>query len=745
MTQRSIQVNHRLRVGVGLLLLLFSCQVGAQNRDEHLTLGQKYARLEQWKEAEEHLRLYRQANPGSIEATVLHARSLLSLNQPFDAVLELEELLRTAPDAVPALKLYAGLLDAVVNDEPKAEEVLVRCSQLAPDDLEVWTALGHHYLARGKSADAIRSFEQAGRLAPAEASLLAGLAASHGQMNLTEQAEKLFARALKLNEQNPKPDARVLLRYADYLSKAGKFAESLPVFTKALALDSRSSDALYGRANAHEKLKDFARAGADALAAVRESPQRKDAYQLLLRVNRAANNQEKAAEYAAAIEKLAVEENARHALARDLRAALRQAEPLLREGKFAEAAVHYEEIIKLLPTFYEAYFALGICYSQTARLDEAEAAFKKYLSFQPLSADGHASLGLLLLQRGRHQEARDELERALKLDPSLDEARKGLARVHTLGGDHAAARRELERVIIADPNAEPEVYLMLATAEFNLKDKARALDASERGLMIHADKVQADTGALEDFHAALLVDCGATLKCRQKLAESLRRRPNSPAYLKAIARLLLREDPRNPRAEEMLARIVRALPADAEARYLFAQWAHLNNKLQLSLDESNAALALPIVDDQTRMQIYALTASTEESLNNSERAGQSFQRALDLNRKLPAPSPLAAFRYVEFLVKYNRDAEARALTDEIIKWDASFAPARLERAKFLAKGGKIDAAIAEGALALQNSEGHQDQLRAAHAFLAKTYFAAGRMKEAQTHQSWIETHGTPQP
>lgn len=721
-------------------MLLCNVEAGAQSRDEHLSLGQKYARLEQWKEAEEHFRSYRQANPHSIEATVLHARALVRLNQPFDAVLELEELLRTAPDAVPALKLYAGLLDAVVNDEPKAEEVLVRCARLAPDDLEVWTALGHHYLARGKYADAIRSFEQAVRLAPVEASLVAGLAAGHAQSNLPEQAEKLFARALKLNEQNPKPDAQVYLRYADYLSRAGKFAESLPVFTKALALDEHSADAYYGRANAHEKLKDFKRAGDDARAAIRESPKRKDAYQLLLRVHRAANDQEKVAEYAAVIEKLAAEENAQHTLARDLRAALRQAEPLLRQGKFGEAAPHYEEIIRLLPTFYEAHFALGVCYAQTGRPDEAEQSFKKYLSYQPLSADGRASLGLLLLQRGRHAEARDELERAVKLDQSLDEARKGLARVHTLGGNYAAARGELDRVLSNDPKAEPEVYVMLATAEFNLKEKARALETSERGLTIHAGST-----ALEDFHASLLVDCGATLECRQKLAESLRRKPASPAYLKAIAQLLLREDPRNAQAEEMLARIVRALPRDAEARYLFAQWAYLNNKFQLSLDELNGALALPGVNDQIRMQIHALTGMVQESLNDARGAEQAYQNSLEINRKLSSPSGPAAFRYVEFLVKGRRDADAQKVAEEILEWDSSFAPARLERAKFLAKQGKTTQAIAEGKLALQSSEGNQDQSRAAHAFLAKTYFAAGQVKEAQIHQSWIEAHSTPQP
>jgi tetratricopeptide (TPR) repeat protein len=83
--------------------------------------------------------------------------------------------------------------------------------------------------------------------------------------------------------------------------------------------------------------------------------------------------------------------------------------------------------VKMLPTFYEAYFDLGVCYSQTGRPGPAEAALRKYLEFQPVSADGHAALGLLLFQQARGKEASAELEQALAIDPSLDEVKKALA------------------------------------------------------------------------------------------------------------------------------------------------------------------------------------------------------------------------------------------------------------------------------------------------------------------------------
>lgn len=397
-----------------------------QGLDERLRLGQTHANRGQWKEAEETLRPFRQAAPNSVEAIVLYAQSLYHLNQPFDAVLVLEELLGAQPDAVPALKLYSALLSAVVRDEAKAEEVLLRCSRLAPNDSEVWQALGSYYLERQKSDAARRCFEQATRLAPAEPAFVAGLAAAHGQLN-RPQAVAEFKRAIKLNARSAKPNPSVYLMYAEYLLKQNRFAASIPLYTKALLLDPHSSNAYYGRAVAHEKLKILPRAEADALAALRESEKRRDAHQLLLRIYRAQKDQEKMLKYVGLIEQLTEEEAARQAVARALRTSLRAAEPLLREGKYAEAAPHYEEIIRLLPTFYESYFALGVCYSQTNRLQQAETSFKKYLSFQPLSADGHAALGILLLQQNRREEAQSKLERALQLDSSLSEARDALS------------------------------------------------------------------------------------------------------------------------------------------------------------------------------------------------------------------------------------------------------------------------------------------------------------------------------
>lgn len=739
MRHHPVQISNRLLLAIVALLVTTYCHpTAAQSLDEHLRLGKDYAGREQWKEAEEHLRIYRQANPNSAEATVLHAKALINLRQPFDAILELEELLAINPDSVPALKLYATLLYSTFHDSAQAEEVRVRSTKLAPDDVEVWIGLGALYLAKAKYADAIECYEQADRLLPHQPLIMAQLAYSYAKANRPAQAAPKFDEALRLNARAP--DAVVYLLYADYLLGQDRYAESVSVYTKALSLNPRLADAYYGRASAYLKLKEWKQAEADALAVIREAKTRKDVHILLIRIYRSLNKPEDVEKHAALLEKLTADEQAQQALSRDLRASLRTAEPLLREGKFAEAAKHYEEIVRLLPTFYEAYFALGISYSQTARPQAAETAFKKYLSFQPLSADGHAAFGLLLAQQNRPREAQLELERALQLDPSLLEARKALARVYFSTKNFAAVSRELNQTLNAEPTAEPELYVMLATAQFHLKEKAKAIETSERGLRAHPD-----AEALEEFYVSLLLDCGQTVQCKAKLIESLKQKPTSPHRLKATLKLLLQEDPLGSASKQLTAKIVETLPDDPEAHYLYSQWAYLNNDYKLCVDVAERALSLRRLDDQTRMRSYALMALAEDGLNNPERAEAAFRTSLELNRKLATPSPYAALRYVEFLVKRSRDEDAQRVIDDVLRWAPTFGPARFERAKFLANRQQSQRAIEEAKLVLQYSTDDQQQLRAAHAFLAKTYFAMGRPDEAKVHQNWIESQNNSRP
>ncbi len=442
---------------------------------EHLTAGECFARNQQWKAAEEHFRLARQSPDTLAAATVGHARALFHLNQPYDAMLELEEFLRKHPDSAPALTVLATLHSVVADDTTRALAIMEQCSKVAPGDSAVWQHLGNLYLVKGRDEEALRCFEKAVELTPQDAQALAGLGYFYSKFGRLDEAKTRFDQALALLPQAVEP-AVVWLTYGKALQEQRDWKKSRWAYTEALKLDPRSSEAHYGRGVANENLKELDNAKADALAALSEFPvPRKDAYLLLVRIARAQKDQAGVDKYASELARIDAEEARQKEESRVLRDLLFKAEPLFTQGQFVQAAAAYEQLVSRAPQFYEAYFALGMCYAQTAQLPKAEEAFKRYLALQPLSADGHASLGLVLLQTNRIGEARLELERALEIDPAMLEARKTVARIHASTANFATALDLLLQAPNPEGEWEEDYYILLVSCAVAAKRTAEAL------------------------------------------------------------------------------------------------------------------------------------------------------------------------------------------------------------------------------------------------------------------------------
>jgi tetratricopeptide (TPR) repeat protein len=657
-----------------------------------------------WKRVEEASRIFLHQNPSSEEATLLHARALIHLNQPFDATLELEDFLKRTPGSVKVSKLYAALLIEIVDQSSKAEEVLLRCTKLAPGDAEVWETLGRLHLIRHRGAEAVRALKEAVRLAPSNPAYRAELARALEDEGLTAESDAAFRKALALNAASPKPSAIAYRLYAESLASKQMHKESIGYFTKALLLNPHDSDAYHGRALAYESLADLKRAEADATAALRELPSRRDSHQLLIRIYRATGQDEKLARQVEEMQRVVDEQQKELASGREMRAALNQAEPLIAQGRYAEALPLYEKVVAASPDFYEAYFALGLCYQQTGQTAKSEAALRKYLTFQPLSADGHAALGLLLVAARRPGEARPELERALDLNPSLVEPRSALAELSmrelVRAGDHTAALRKCEEALARNPG-----------------------DA-----------------ALEELHASLLVECGREDACKARAIQALQNRPSSPAYLRAVTQMLVEQKPLEPVTKDMVERMAKALPDDPDAAFVRAKWLHSTNQLDAALAESRALQSRSGASAGQRARASTLEAVTLDRLERTTEAEAAFRRALELNRTLEFPDGRMEIPYVDHLLTQTREADARALLEEILRWQPSLAPARLRRAVSHSNQGSHELALRDAQVVVDQANEDPTVLRAAHALMAKTYTLLGRDKEAKFHQDWILSH-----
>ena len=274
------------------------------------------------------------------------------------------------------------------------------------------------------------------------------------------------------------------------------------------------------------------------------------------------------------------------------------------------------------------------------------------------------------------------------------------ARAYIAQGNLAKAAESLDLALAANPDAGSEPYQTLIDCRLKLDQKEKALEAAERGV---------------------------------------KRYPASGPLLKAAGTLILQENSSSDRAGELLERAAKALPKDPGAQYAYGLWALMNHREEIAIAAERRALALSPADD-LKVQALTFIGLGEDALKRPQRAEAAFRDALAANRKLPNPNPGTMLEFAMFLTRQSRQGEAQKLLEEILKFAPGFGPAHLERAKYLFVQGDLESAVAEGKIALDQAGSDPKSLRAAHAFLARTCFALGRMDEAEVHQRWIESH-----
>ena len=94
---------------------------------------------------------------------------------------------------------------------------------------------------------------------------------------------------------------------------------------------------------------------------------------------------------------------------------------------------------------------------------------------------------------------------------------------------------------------------------------------------------------------------------------------------------------------------------------------------------------------------------------------------------------------MEFLDRNDKHEASAMVLDEILRLSSSLAPARLARARHLAKRGESKRAIEDALLALHKTD-DPAILEESHALLARVYTALGQPAKAQPHEEWIASH-----
>ena len=141
----------------------------------------------------------------------------------------------------------------------------------------------------------------------------------------------------------------------------------------------------------------------------------------------------------------------------DVRDALRAAIALEEEGKFAEAAAKYREVLAAHPDSVVALTDLGNAEVQLGNRAAAEEDFRKALALDPNSRDALNNLAWLLYQQKRLDEAESFARRAVaQQGPDAYLVLDTLARVLAARGACDEAVRTFRQAIDAVPSAQAQ-------------------------------------------------------------------------------------------------------------------------------------------------------------------------------------------------------------------------------------------------------------------------------------------------
>ncbi|MCC7487798.1 MAG: tetratricopeptide repeat protein [Burkholderiales bacterium] len=142
------------------------------------------------------------------------------------------------------------------------------------------------------------------------------------------------------------------------------------------------------------------------------------------------------------------------------------------EARYEEAVASYREALRLKPDHAEAHYNLGTALHHLKRAAEAEAHFRAAIRHNPAFAEAWYNLGNVLQDRDALDEAQPCYERAIELKPGDARAHSNLGTIHVQRGEPHAAIRAFESAVAAEPG-NPDAHWNLSLALLLTGDFAR--------------------------------------------------------------------------------------------------------------------------------------------------------------------------------------------------------------------------------------------------------------------------------
>jgi len=200
----------------------------------------------------------------------------------------------------------------------------------------------------------------------------------------------------------------------------------------------------------------------------------------------------------------------------------------------ADAATHFEAVLKLKPDAAPAHFNYGTALAASGRLDDAVSAYQRALQLRPAYGIAHNNLGTALLQLGRPQQAMSAFREAARVEPRLGEAHLNVGLLSRAMGDYPEAVTRFRQAVQLQPDwvtaiaslasvlaAAPDATVRNPQEAITLAGSAVTLTSRQDGNTL--DVLAVAHAAAGDFDQALaVIDEALALNPPPQLASMIR-------------------------------------------------------------------------------------------------------------------------------------------------------------------------------------------------------------------------------
>lgn len=168
---------------------------------------------------------------------------------------------------------------------------------------------------------------------------------------------------------------------------------------------------------------------------------------------------------------------------------LAQGYAMQRQGRLAEAAALFQQVITREPHNGDALHLLGVTLGQMGRPQEAVTLIGQAVETRPSNPYMHCNLGNALSNVGRHADAAIAFQRAATLKPDLLAAHRGLAIAELCQRRYEEALRSIDRALALQPQ-DPVMLANRGNALRALGRHTEALASYDRSIVIAANDAE---------------------------------------------------------------------------------------------------------------------------------------------------------------------------------------------------------------------------------------------------------------